>query len=121
MKIIYNALQLFDNSQIIARMVESVDTRDLKSLALWVCEFKSRSGHQFQIKASHFVRLFFYLKIIERLLKLSACAKMVIRSLLRADNSLLMTFMVCFYAPEKFAFPNSLSIISSTQIQVAWV
>ena len=29
-----------------ARMVESVDTRDLKSLALWVSQFESGFGHQ---------------------------------------------------------------------------
>jgi hypothetical protein len=39
-------------------MVESVDTRDLKSLALWVCEFKSRSGHQIYKKSS-FLAAFF--------------------------------------------------------------
>jgi hypothetical protein len=27
-------------------MVESVDTRDLKSLGLWLCGFKSRPGYQ---------------------------------------------------------------------------
>ena len=31
-----------------ARVVKLVDTRDLKSLALWVCRFDSGSGHQIQ-------------------------------------------------------------------------
>ena len=36
----------FDVDLLSARVVKLVDTRDLKSLALWVCRFDSGSGHQ---------------------------------------------------------------------------
>ena len=37
------------NSKLDARVVELVDTRDLKSLALRVCRFKSGLGHHFVV------------------------------------------------------------------------
>ena len=37
-----------------ARMVELVDTRDLKSLAVKVCGFKSRSGYQEYVREKRF-------------------------------------------------------------------
>ncbi len=44
-------LQIDSVTQVIlsARMVESVDTRDLKSLALWVSQFESGFGHQLKV------------------------------------------------------------------------
>ena len=37
-----------------ARMVELVDTRDLKSLGLWPCRFKPGSGHQEYVREKRF-------------------------------------------------------------------
>ena len=35
-----------------ARVVESVDTTDLKSVALWACQFESGRGHHFFTESS---------------------------------------------------------------------
>lgn len=51
---------------------EMVDTRDSKSLILWICGFKSRSGHHME---SYFYFAFFFIHVLHSGLESECSAK----------------------------------------------
>ena len=65
-KVLYNSRHLSGSIQITARVVELVDTRDLKSLAFWAWRFKSVSGHQFEEKLHMMWSFFFAVNLLQK-------------------------------------------------------